>query len=89
MDKLCFAAIQMKAQLGDVDHNINAAGRLMKEAFRKGADWVILPEFFTSAMGFHPKMHAVALPLEGRAMEMLFFGYRISSQEKEAYSDSV
>jgi N-carbamoylputrescine amidase len=71
MDKLCFAAVQMKARLGDVDNNIDAARRLAKEAFREGADWVILPEFFTSAMGFHPKMHDVALPLEGRAMQML------------------
>jgi predicted amidohydrolase len=70
MDKLCFPAIQMKARLGDVDHNINAAGRRVKEAFRKGADWVNMPEFFTSAIGFYPKMRAVTLPLEGRAMEI-------------------
>ena len=69
--KLRVAAVQMKARLGDTGYNIDAAERLAKEAFRQGADWVILPEFFTSAMGFHPKMLDAALPLEGRPMEML------------------
>jgi len=71
MRKLRVAAVQMKARLGDTGFNIDAAERLAKEAFRKGADWVILPEFFPSAVGFHPKMLDAALPLEGRPMEML------------------
>ena len=42
-----------------------------EDAFASGAEWVILPEFFTSAVGFHQKMMNAALPLEGPAMDLL------------------
>lgn len=71
MKKLRVAAVQMKARLADPDHNLEIAERLARKAFRQGVDWVILPEFFTTAVGFHPKMLDAALPLEGRPMEML------------------
>ncbi len=61
----------MRARLADTAYNLDLAERLAGQAFRKGADWVILPEFFPSAMGFHPDMLDAALPLEGRPMEML------------------
>lgn len=69
--KMKIAAVQMKAILGDVDANLKKARSLADEAFRSGAEWVILPEFFTSATGFHQKMSHAALPLNGPAMEML------------------
>jgi len=65
------AAIQMKAVLGDVNANLKKARGLAEDAFRSGAEWVILPEFFTSAAGFHQKMNSAALPLDGPAMDML------------------
>ncbi len=71
MKTLRVAAVQMKARLADPDQNLEIAERLAREAFRQGAEWVILPEFFTTAVGFHPKMLDAALPLEGRPMEML------------------
>ena len=65
------AAVQMKAVLADVKANLKLAQGLAEEAFRAGAEWVILPEFFTSSMGFSRKMENAALPLNGPAMEML------------------
>jgi len=65
------AAVQMKAALGEVEENLKAAERLATRAFLDGADWVILPEFFTSAMAFHPKMLDVARPVEGEPMQLL------------------
>ncbi len=64
------AAIQMVVNFPDVDSNLAQAERLIRDAFNKGAEWVILPEFFTSAMGYHPKMLDVACPLDGRPMQL-------------------
>ena len=65
------AAIQMCADLGEVDANLKAAERLVGDAFTQGAEWVILPEFFTSAVGFHPKMLDAARPSDGEPFKLL------------------
>lgn len=65
------AAIQMKAVLADVDANLSTAESLVARAFAQGAEWVILPEFFTSAMAFSPAMLRVARPLDGEPLQML------------------
>ncbi len=59
------AAVQMDARLGDV------AGNLAREAFSRGARWVMLPEFFTSPVGYHYALRHVALPPDGRATQMM------------------
>jgi predicted amidohydrolase len=65
------AAVQMKAELGEVDINLEKAEKLVRDAFGKKAQWVILPEFFTSAMAVHPKMLNAARPLEGKPTQRL------------------
>jgi len=65
------AAVQMKADFANVEANLKAAERLASQAFLEGAKWVILPEFFTSAMGLHKMMVNVAQPVEGRPMQLL------------------
>jgi N-carbamoylputrescine amidase len=65
------ASVQMKAVFADANANLVKAEKLAEEAFRSGAQWVILPEFFTSAMGFSPKMIHAVQPLDGPAMNML------------------
>ncbi len=65
------AAIQMLARPAAVDENLERAEKLLDEAFGRGCDLVILPEFFTSAVAFHPDMLKAALPLEGPALELL------------------
>jgi len=52
----------MNAELGDVSRNLEKAEALAREAFDRGAEWVILPEFFTSAMAYHSKMLDTARP---------------------------
>jgi N-carbamoylputrescine amidase len=65
------AACQMDAQLARVPENLARAERLLDEAFARGATWVVLPEFFPSAISYHPAMQAVAMPFEGAAFEMM------------------
>lgn len=65
------SAIQMAADLGDVPANLDRADRLVEEAASKGAQIIILPEFFTSAAAFHPSMLRAALPIRGKATEFL------------------
>jgi predicted amidohydrolase len=65
------AACQMNAQLAKVRENLARAERLLDEAFGRGAKWVVLPEFFPSAISYHPAMQAVAMPFEGPALEMM------------------
>ncbi|MFO8048018.1 MAG: carbon-nitrogen hydrolase family protein [Desulfosudaceae bacterium] len=65
------AAIQMTATLGDVAGNLAEARRLAGQAFDRGAELVILPEFFTSAMGFDPGMRQAARPFEGEPLALL------------------
>src|SRR5271157_4117073 len=71
MDSIRVAAIQMQAKVGAVATNLSHAESLVREAFRRGAQWVILPEFFTSTGAFAPTMLSAWLPLEGPALELL------------------
>jgi len=65
------AAIQMKAEIGGIDANLASAERLVREAFEKGGEMVILPEFFTSAMAYNPKMLGAVCPIDGKPMQLL------------------
>ena len=69
--QLHVAAVQMVPRLGDVQSNMNQAEDLVRKAMRKGAQWVILPEGFTSASAFHPVMFEVIEPFDGAALRML------------------
>jgi len=61
----------MCARLGEVEANCAAAERLAGEAFAEGARWVVLPEFFTSAMAFHPSLVTAARPADGEPFALL------------------
>jgi predicted amidohydrolase len=65
------AAVQMVAEFANVEANLNMVERLTNDAFLEGAEWVILPEFLTSAMGFHPKMQKIARDINGKPMKIL------------------
>ncbi|NVM56263.1 MAG: carbon-nitrogen hydrolase family protein [Candidatus Helarchaeota archaeon] len=65
------AAIQMMAEFADVEANLKIAKRLATQAFTDGAEWVILPEFFTSAMGYQKKMLDIAMPIDDKPMQLL------------------
>jgi predicted amidohydrolase len=71
MNTIRVAAVQMRANVGAVASNLSRAESLVREAFRHGAEWVILPEFFTAAVAFARSMLSAWLPLEGPALELL------------------
>jgi len=64
-------AIQMTAELANVDVNLLKAERLTRLAFKRGARLVVLPELFTSAMAFHPDMTKAIEAVDGRPTELL------------------
>jgi predicted amidohydrolase len=65
------AAIQLESVLGDVAANLAACQRLADTAAYEGAEWIILPEFFTTGMGFLPELAQHSLPPDGPATILL------------------
>lgn len=65
------AAIQLEPVLGDVGANLAACERLADEAAAAGAEWIVLPEFFTTGVGFLPELAAAALAPDGEATALL------------------
>jgi predicted amidohydrolase len=65
------AAIQMAAELGNVDANLAKAERLVCAALDRGAKWVILPELFSSGNAFHPAMAAATRAIDGPPAQLL------------------
>lgn len=69
--RLRVAAIQMTPVLGDADANLNQAEQLIRQAIAQGAQWIALPEMFTSAAAFHPDMLGAIRSLNGAPLQML------------------
>jgi predicted amidohydrolase len=65
------AAVQLESVIGDVDANLAACERLASAAADAGAEWIILPEFFTTGVGFLPELAGRWLPPDGAATELL------------------
>jgi predicted amidohydrolase len=65
------AAIQLQSVTGDIDANLAACEKLSEMAAREGAEWIILPEFFTTGVGFLPELAERSLPPDGAATELL------------------
>jgi len=65
------AAVQLEAQIADVDANLAACERLADEAGREGAEAIVLPEFFTTGIGFDERLATASLPPDGAATELL------------------
>jgi len=69
--RLRVGAIQMQPRLGDVAANLEQAERLIREALRRGAEWIALPEMFTSAAAFHEGMLGAIRPVGGEPLQFL------------------
>ena len=65
------AAVQLEPVHGDVAENLRRCESLSDDAARRGADWIVLPEFFTTGMAFLDRMADTALPPDGAATEMM------------------
>ena len=55
------AAIQLNANFADIQSNLIQSESYIRQAALSGAELVLLPEFFTSAIGFSEKMLDVAI----------------------------
>lgn len=71
MSETRIAAVQLSATLADVDANLAACERLAGEAARDGAQWIILPEFFTTGVAFLPDLAGAHLPPDGAAATLM------------------
>jgi predicted amidohydrolase len=66
------AAIQLHPTLADVSANLERAERLIRDAIGQRAEWIVLPEFFTSGLAFDPvNLPNAPRPLDGAPMQML------------------
>ncbi len=65
------AAVQLEPVVGDVAANLEACEKLGDTAARRGADWIVLPEFFTTGMAFHEEMAGAALAPDGAAAGLM------------------
>jgi predicted amidohydrolase len=65
------AAVQLEARLADVAYNLEACERLGDEAGAAGARLIVLPEFFTTGIGFEPRLADAALAPDGEATALL------------------
>lgn len=71
METLIVAAIQLQSVPGDIDANLALCERLADRAAAEGAEWIILPEFFTTGLGFFPELAHRSLPPDGPATALL------------------
>ncbi len=65
------AAVQLQTVIGDIDANLAACEKLAEMAAKEGAEWIILPEFFTTGVGFLPELAQCSLPPDGIATALL------------------
>jgi len=65
------AAIQLDARVGDVDANLEASERLADRAAGEGAEAIVLPEFFSTGIGFTHELAEAALAPDGAATKLL------------------
>jgi predicted amidohydrolase len=65
------AAVQLAAQVADVDHNLQRCDELAREAISGGAQWVILPEFFTTGVAFDERLAHAHQPHDGAAAQLM------------------
>lgn len=71
MSSVRAAAIQLSAEIADVDANLAACERLAADAASQGASWIILPEFFTTGVAFDARLSGADLPPDGAAAQLM------------------
>jgi predicted amidohydrolase len=65
------AAIQLEPVIGDVAANLERSERLADAAAAAGAEWIVLPEFFTTGVSFREDLAGAALAPDGAATVLL------------------
>ena len=69
--KIRVAAVQIKADLGNVDHNLEACERQADRAAADGASWIALPEFFSTGVAYHTDLSRNAAAADGEPTKLL------------------
>lgn len=70
-DEVKVAAVQLEPRIGDLQANLAACERMANEAGEKGAQWIALPEFFTTGMAFDPRIAGAIQSPDGPALKLL------------------
>ena len=65
------AAVQLVPIIGDVAANLEACERLGDQAGAAGAEWILLPEFFTTGIAFREELAGAAVAPDGAATALL------------------
>src|SRR4051812_28272317 len=65
------AAVQLEGAMGDVAANLERCERLADAAAAAGAEWIVLPEFFTTGSGFREDLAGAAVAPDGAATALL------------------
>ncbi|KAA0110799.1 carbon-nitrogen hydrolase family protein [Mycolicibacterium sp. P1-5] len=65
------AAVQIEADLGNVDHNLEACERQVDRAASAGATWIALPEFFSTGVAYRTDLSVTAAPVDGEPTKLL------------------
>jgi predicted amidohydrolase len=65
------AAVQIDAEVGNYDANLERCEREADAAARAGAEWIVLPEFFSSGVGYLPDIARNAPPPDGAPWQLL------------------
>src|SRR5690349_10117953 len=65
------AAIQIAAEVGDMEYNLELCERQVSRAAVEGASWIVLPEFFSTGVAFYPELSLDAAPPDGAPTRLL------------------
>jgi predicted amidohydrolase len=65
------AALQVNAEVGNVDANLTMCSELADRAAREGAEWIVLPEFFSTGIANRPELAQNAPRPDGEPTALL------------------
>lgn len=65
------AAVQIEAEIGNIDANLEMCERHADAAAAAGATWIVLPEFFSSGVGYLPHLAQNAPAPDGEPTSLL------------------
>jgi predicted amidohydrolase len=65
LQQIRVAALQIEAEVGNLDANLELCERYANRAAAAGAEWIVLPEFFSSGVAYRPELAQNAPPPDG------------------------
>lgn len=65
------AALQVEAEVGNIDANLAMCSGLAERAVHEGAEWIVLPEFFSTGVANRPELAQNAPAADGAPTRLL------------------